>query len=217
MDTQAAPLKRQVYIVASDHAAAGEFAAVAAHAGFETAIFGSGRMFQQISRDLQSGVALIEMQADDATGLRIIEQFKRENGPHVPIGTSSDANVKLAVNAMRAGALHYIPRPCNADELVAALHEAHLKLLELASTAVRTSAAKDLVDCLTARQREILRGLVSGERNSAMSARLGLSRRTVETYRRNMMERLQATTVGDAVRIGLEGGIRPLAPEEERG
>jgi two-component system response regulator FixJ len=207
-------MKRYAYLVISDPSTASEFSALATHAGFETVSFSSARMFLGLMKDLSPGVVLIDMNLPDQSGLRLLASLVRAERPHVTIGTSEDDNVRVAVEAMRLGAVHFLHRPLNAGELGAALHEAHLKLSAIVGTSDRRAAARTLVNGLTARQREVLRGLISGERNHAMSERLGLSQRTIETYRRNMMIRLGAESLGEAVRIGLDSGMLPLHSDQ---
>lgn len=210
-------MKRYAYLVIADPSTASEFSALATHAGFETVTFSSARMFSGLMRELSPGVAVIDMNLPDQSGLRLLASLVRDERPHITIGTSDDYNVRVAVEAMRLGAVHFLHRPLNSGELGAALHEAHLKLSAIVGTNDRRSTAKTLVNGLTARQREVLRGLISGERNHAMSERLGLSQRTVETYRRNMMIRLGADSLGEAVRIGLDSGMQPLPADQLTG
>lgn len=203
-------MKYCAYILTSDPAVSVEFSALSSHAGFETIVFSSGGAFLDLFRELTRGVAVIDMNLPDDSALGIMAMLQREKFYHVPIGTSDQPDVRLAVAAMRTGAVHFLHRPLISGELGAALHEAQLKLGEISSTNDRRTAARALIDSLTTRQREVLRGLVSGERNLAMAERLGLSARTIETYRKNMMTRLGADSVAEAVRIGLDGGIEPV-------
>ena len=102
----------------------------------------------------------------------------------------------MAVRAMRAGAVDFIEKPYTAQRLVAALQDARER------TAFSLRAA-DMIKCLTPREREVLNGLVDGKANKVIAGDLGISPRTVEIYRSAIMEKLQARSFAEVVRIAL--------------
>lgn len=202
-------MNRHAYIVGGDQQMAAEVMAAASHAGFETALFGSRAMLNSLMPGLAPGVMVVDINLPDGDGVELIAAVRRD-GIHLPVGIADTADVPAAVRAMRAGAVNFFVRPCKMVDLVNALHEAHLQLGQLIDEHGRRATARQAVADLTPRQRQILEGLVNGERNETISRRLGLSRRTVESYRKRMMERLAATSVADAVRVGLDAGLKPL-------
>ena len=108
---------------------------------------------------------------------------------------------------MRSGALDYLQWPFTPEALsdnvvsLARLGE------EAAGTPGRKAAARRRADRLTQRERDVLRGLIHGNSNKETAVALGISPRTVEIHRGNMMARLNARSTGDAVRMGLEAGL----------
>jgi len=209
-------MKRLAYIIGSETINAGELTAIVSHSGFEAVVFDSVQTFTPVSHVLDCGVAIIELKSMDHSGIDLIAQLKAQRYLHVPIGCSADPSVRLAVDAMRAGALHYLPRPFKPIEICSALHEAYLALLQTTRDSTHKAAAAQQTQLLTVRQREILSGLMSGERNQAIAKRLGISCRTVESHRKKMMERLGADTIADAIRVGLDSGmnVRPRSQDQ---
>lgn len=200
-------MKLVTYIVAPQASHAAAFLALAGHSGFEAVMFSSAQQFADNFRNLDRGVAIIDMHASDYPSMSLISLLKRGGYYHLPIGSSDDVSVRLGVEAMRAGAVNYLLQPLRSEEVSSALHEAYLSLVQIKTTDRRRQTAQAQIKLLTRRQKDILLGLMAGERNSDMSARLGLSQRTVEGHRKSMMERLGAASMADAVRVGLDGGL----------
>ncbi len=129
---------------------------------------------------------------------------QRTSGPPLPvIIVSGHADVPIAVQAMRAGAVDCIEKPYLPDQLVAAVERAldvaRRKLDGLAS--VDDAAAK--LALLTAREREVLEAMVAGRANKEIARELGISPRTVEAHRAALMDRLSARSLAEVLRIAL--------------
>jgi two-component system response regulator FixJ len=195
--------------VSADHAIANVIAAVAGHVGFEAAVFSSAQAFARCQDYLDWGVAVIDLGLPEDGGLSLLRTLPAMGSAHLLIATSDSPSIRLAVEAIRMGAFHYLPRPLMTGELEAALHEGHLALGRRRHEATQKNLAKESINALSRRQREVLRGLAFGETNAAMAARLGLSARTVEGYRRTVMNRLGASHISEVVRIAVTAGIAP--------
>ena len=127
---------------------------------------------------------------------------------HLPVAFfSADPSPQKIVKAMRSGALDYLQWPFTPE----ALNDNVVSLARLgeeaAGTAGRKAEARRRADRLTQRERDVLRGLIHGNSNKETAISLGISPRTVEIHRGNMMARLNARSTGDAVRMGLEAGL----------
>jgi len=120
---------------------------------------------------------------------------------------SANPSPQKIVRAMLSGALDYLQWPLSAD----ALRDSIVRLTRLGEARGRVERrkveARKLVESLTSRERDVLHGIVSGGSNKFIAGNLGISVRTVEIHRRNMMSRLNAQSTSDAVRIGLYAGL----------
>jgi two-component system response regulator FixJ len=199
------------YVVSADHAVARAIARVAEHVGFEATVFSNPQAFARCQHQLCWGVAVIDLGLPDNAGLNLLRSLSTTGSNLLPIATSDSPSVRLAVEAMRIGAFHYLPRPLMTGELEAALHEGHLALGRRRQEAAQRGLASESIKALSRRQREVLRGLAYGETNATMAARLGLSARTVEGHRRTMMNRLGASHISEAVRLAVTAGLVPAS------
>lgn len=156
--------------------------------------------------DRLSGILLdIEMPGLDGIGVLGALQ---ERGLKVPVVVvTGQGDVPTAVKAMRLGATNFIEKPYVPDELLRALHDA------LHGPAVRPMLPPDggharaKVATLTERQRGVLLGVMKGQANKVIAYELGLSVRTVESYRAQMLEKLGVRGTAEAVRIAIAAGL----------
>lgn len=126
---------------------------------------------------------------------------------------SEDPSPQRIVEAMLSGALDYLEWPFSAETLDRSVDRLQRQGDQAARAMRRKAEARRLVATLTPRERDVLEGLLEGESNKGIAKKLGISPRTIEIHRGNMMARLNAQSTSDAVRIGIYAGLgdRPLA------
>ncbi len=116
-------------------------------------------------------------------------------------------DVPMATQALKAGALDFIQKPIDEGDLLASIGQGMQVASERFSRAARLKEYQDRLQTLTAREREVMGLVVAGASNKRVAAQLGISPRTVEVYRKRVMEKMQVTTLPDLVRIaGTLGG-----------
>jgi two-component system response regulator FixJ len=120
---------------------------------------------------------------------------------------SEDPSPQRIVEAMLSGALDYLQWPFSPETLDRSVTRLQRQGDEAAKAMRRKAEARQLVATLTPRERDVLEGLLEGESNKGIAKKLGLSPRTVEIHRGNMMARLNAQSTSDAVRIGIYAGL----------
>lgn len=131
-----------------------------------------------------------------------------QTGSFVPVAMySSQPDAERIVSAMLSGALDYLEWPFTFAALNKSLERLEGANKALAARRHKEAQALRLVESLTVREREVLHSLVGGAANKDMAKAMGISARTVEIHRGNMMRKLNASTVSDAVRIGLLAGV----------
>ena len=111
-------------------------------------------------------------------------------------------DVEIAVQAMRAGAINFLEKPYEKEALIGAMEEAFSRLENSNLKEMAASEAKVRLACLTGREQDVLDGLMTGYPNKTIAFDLGISPRTVEIYRANMMEKLRVRSLAEALRIG---------------
>lgn len=143
-------------------------------------------------------------------GLSGIDLLKRlrELGIDVPvIVITGHADIPLAVEAMRLGAADFLEKPFDDEVLLASVQSALRQERGNAKRHIERSMIDSKLGALSGRERDVLEGLVAGRANKQIAFDLGISPRTVEIYRANLMEKMQAKSLSDLVRMALIGEI----------
>jgi len=126
------------------------------------------------------------------------------NPPTLPvIVMTGHADVPLAVEAMKLGAVEFIEKPFDDDLFLAAIHSALAHEQEHASREAQAKEAHARVQSLSERERQVLDGLVEGKANKVIAHDLGISPRTVEIYRANVMAKMHAKSLSELVRMAM--------------
>ena len=134
-------------------------------------------------------------------GFELLEALKARGGGPPAIMITGHANIRLAVRAMKAGAVAFLEKPVQYDELVVSIERA----LELARNSavlstLREAAARQIAG-LTPRERQVIEMVVKGNPNKQISYVLGISQRTVETHRATAMKKIGARTLSELIHL----------------
>lgn len=133
--------------------------------------------------------------------------FEREDRWLAVIALSEAPEPASVVQAIRNGATDYLTWPADQDRLARLIEAPDDHLRPVVSLRRQLSDARRRVEQLTGREREVLACVANGMSNNAMAQRLGISRRTVEVYRANMLTKLAARNSPEAVRIAVDAGV----------
>jgi two-component system response regulator FixJ len=149
----------------------------------------------------------------DITGIDLLRRLKDLQIPLPVIVITGHGDVPLAVEAMKFGAVDFLEKPFDDDALMVAVNAA---LSDRGANAVRESERGEIVDklaTLSTRERQVLEGLVAGHPNKTIAFDHGISPRTVEIYRANVMSKMKAASLSDLVRMALIAGVLDGAPK----
>lgn len=200
----------RVYLVAEDGAARQGLIALLQPAGYEMQIFDNAAALAEVAASLQPGCVVLDIEAAGPDSLTVARSLKAErlNLPVLVLG-SSHGDVGVGVRAMKAGAVDYLEKPWQPMALLTAVAAT---LADLRTDTERSRAHDETrarIAALSAREREVLEGLLAGGTNKTIGRALGLSPRTVEIHRSHVMEILGARTLPEAVLMAAEAGVRP--------
>ncbi|MBU6268336.1 MAG: LuxR family transcriptional regulator [Sphingomonadales bacterium] len=155
-----------------------------------------------MARMPQDGLLLAH---DDGNSVRKLLDHVRQTEFWLPvIGLAESPSTNMIVNAVLGGAIDYIDWPSATEDLLQTLAEAREKAGKLAPLRTREVRARTRVESLSRREREVLTGVTTGMSNRAIADHLGISTRTVEIHRANMLVKMNATSTSEAVRIACE-------------
>ena len=204
--------KGQVYIVDDDEAVRESLDALLASFGYETTAFDSARAFLGACAADAKGCLLADIRMPDMDGLELQEKAATSHPGLAVVIITGHGDVPLAVRAMKAGAVDFVEKPFTEDVILRAVENA-VRSVEARGrkTAGDASIAQHLA-LLTAREREVLEGLVAGLPNKTIAYDLGISPRTVEIHRARVMDKMQARSLSELVRLALAVGIGDTKP-----
>jgi two-component system, LuxR family, response regulator FixJ len=173
--------------------------------GFEVETYSSADSFLAVSRPLL-GCIVADVRMPGTDGIELTRELARRKISLPVVLISGHADVPMAVAAIKAGAEDFIEKPIDDVQLVAAINRGMARLLEQQSqqTSVEMLAAQ--FSRLTPRQVEIFDLVATGYTSHAIAAKLKISTRTVESYRAEVMEKMQAESVAVLVRLAIRLG-----------
>ncbi|CAO4139070.1 response regulator FixJ [Methylorubrum aminovorans] len=191
-----------VHVVDDDDAVRQSLAFLLATDGLAVRVHASAVAFLEGVAEV-SGCVLTDVRMPDLDGIELLRRLKRRGSPPPVIVMTGHADVPLAVEAMREGARDFIEKPFDDEVLLASVRSALAQAERGAARAADTDATRARLATLTEREREVLDGLVAGKANKIIGLDLGISPRTVEIYRANVMSKLQAGSLSELVRMAL--------------
>jgi PAS domain S-box-containing protein len=199
-----------IYVVDADHESALALCLVLHRAGYTAKTFAAGTDFLEMAAVLAPGCVVLDLQASPAGGLATLRQLRAAGSalPVIVMGRS-DGNVRLAVEAMKAGAADWLEQPYEADALLTVIAAALADVRERAEQSLSVELARARIAAMSVRERQVLIGLLSGGTNKVIAKDLGISPRTVELHRASVMERLGVKTLPEAVLLAAAAGLRP--------
>lgn len=201
----------RIYIIDDDDALRQSVEILLDAAGdFSTHSFASGEAFLAMAPEREAGIVLLDINMPGIDGMEVLRRLKPIDGRFETIFLTGRGDISLAVEAMKAGASDFIEKPYDNRTLLDAIGAAvdRLGSRELEASAVKT--AREQIEALTPRERDVLLGLIDGKANKIIAFELDISPRTVEIYRANLMDKLQVRSVAETVRIAFAAGLVPL-------
>jgi two-component system response regulator FixJ len=172
-------------------------------AGLAVKVYESASIFLEKCDDFQSGCIVSDVRMPGIDGLELLRQLRNRRARMPVVIMTGHADVPLAVSVMKAGAVDFIEKPFGDDVLLAAIGAA----VDRAQRTGRSGAEVQVrLAALTAREKEVLDGLLAGHPNKTIAYDLGLSPRTVEVHRANVMMKMGATSLSELVRMALAAG-----------
>ncbi|HEY0266633.1 MAG TPA: response regulator FixJ [Rhizomicrobium sp.] len=171
-------------------------------AGFAARVYESAELFLETYAGSGAGVIVSDVRMPGMDGLQLLKSL-RAKGVSLPVVImTGHADVALAVEAMKSGATDFIEKPFSDDVLLAAIQTA-LASRAAGGTGGDSGPARARLATLTAREKEVLEGLLAGHPNKTIAYDLGLSPRTVEVHRANLMTKMGAGSLSELVRMTL--------------
>jgi two-component system, LuxR family, response regulator FixJ len=203
--------KAIVHVIDDDEAIRQSLAFLLQAANLEVKTYSSAMAFLDALPDSASGCVVTDVRMPGMSGVDLLRRLKEIKIGVPVIVITGHGDVALAVEAMKVGAVDFLEKPFDDDVLLASVQSAlkrqdgetkrHSERLEIEGRLAN----------LSNRERDVLGGLVAGRANKQIAFDLGISPRTVEIYRANLMNKMKAGSLSDLVRMALIVGI--VGPE----
>jgi PAS domain S-box-containing protein len=198
-----------VYIVDGNEVSRRALSLLLQGVGYEVKAFASAQAFLEVAPVLVSGCVMLDTRTSEAGDLTIPKELKaRRTGLPVVVIGEAHGDVNLGVQAMKAGAVDFLDTPYRADQLLDALASAQAGIRDVAERNHTAELVRTRIATLSAREREVLDGLLAGGTNKVIARDLGISPRTVEAHRARIMERLGAQSLPELVQIAVAAGLQ---------
>lgn len=192
---------RLVHVVDDDEAIRRSVAFALKTSGFQVRLYTNGSELLKSAAKLEEGCILLDIRMPGMDGLEVQEALKTKGVTLPVIIMTGHGDVSLAVRAMKAGALDFIEKPFQKAVLLTAIEQGLGRLERAAANRELASEAAVKLQGLTPREREVLDGLAKGLPNKSIAYDLGISPRTVEIHRSNLMSKLGVRSLSEALRI----------------
>jgi FixJ family two-component response regulator len=193
----------EIFVVDDDPAVRDTLSMVLSAGGYEVICFADGAALLSVARSRTPSCILLDVHIPGKSGLDILRELHGEDYPAPIFMISGQGDIAMAVSAIKNGALDFIEKPFRGSEIVTRLNEA------IDAYARRKSGSTSNVQSLhfpgreplTRREREVLEQFTKGASNKEAGRQLGISPRTIEDHRANIMKKLGARNAADLVRI----------------
>ena len=194
----------EIFVVVDDPAVRDTLSMVLSAGGYEVICFADGAALLAVARSRTPACILLDVHIPGKSGLDILRELHGEDYPAPIFMISGQGDIPMAVNAIKYGALDFIEKPFRGSEIVARLNEAigafARRQKENASPQIGSLHFPGR-EPLTRREREVLEQFTAGASNKEAGRTLGISPRTIEDHRANIMKKLGARNAADLIRI----------------
>ena len=190
-----------IHLVDDDEAVRRSASFMLKTAGYRVQTYEDGMQLLKAANHLEPGCILLDIRMPSMDGLEV-QQALKDRGVALPvIIMTGHGDVNLAVRAMKAGAVDFIEKPFEKAVLTGAIEHGMERLERVAGSRQRAQDASVRLNALTPRERDVLDGLAKGLPNKTIAYDLGISPRTVEIHRANLMTKLGVKSLSEALRL----------------
>jgi two-component system response regulator FixJ len=203
------PNNAVVHLIDDDEGVRQSLVFLLATAGLAVRAYESATVFLEAFDTVQPGCIVSDVRMPGISGLELQRRLTELKVDLPIIIMTGHADVPLAVEAMKAGAADFIEKPFDDEVLLAAIRAALDEHDGASRRNAETARLQARLETLSPRERQVLEGLLTGHPNKTIAYDLGLSPRTVEIHRANVMTKMAASSLSDLIRIAIQARVFP--------
>jgi len=196
-----------VHVIDDDEALRESLAFLLRAAQIDVRVYPSATAFLDTLPEANSGCVITDVRMPGMGGIDLLRRLKEMHVGLPVIVITGHGDVPLAVEAMKIGAVDFLEKPFDDDVLLASVRSALAQRVDENKRHSERAGIESKLAALSNRERDVLGGLVAGRANKQIAFDLGISPRTVEIYRANLMNKMQAGSLSELVRMALIVGI----------
>jgi FixJ family two-component response regulator len=198
-----------VHLVEDDESARVATARFLRARGYDVRLYASAEEFIDAAPVGQAGCLLLDLRLPGTSGLDLQQLLPRWAASLPIVFLTGQGQISDAVTAMKAGAVDFLSKTVDGDDLVAAIERALVRGAEAREGQARRQAAEARYARLTPREQEVFAHLISGQLNKQVGYDLGISERTVKIHRHQVLAKMDADSIADLVRLAADLGVTP--------
>lgn len=196
-----------VHVIDDDDGMRDSLAFLLDSAGFAARTYDSAVRFLALPGEPEPGCIITDVRMPEMNGLELVRRLRARGTPHPVIVITGHGDVPLAVEAMKAGVLDFLEKPFDDEALLRAVRSALDLQARLDAQGAERQRFATMLETLSPREQDVLRGVIAGKANKIIAHELGISPRTVEVYRANVMTKTGAGGLSELVRMALLAGF----------
>jgi two-component system, LuxR family, response regulator FixJ len=203
MAPEEAAVQRAVHVIDDDEGVRESLEFLLRTAELEVRSFDSAKAFLGALPDTTLGCVITDIRMPDMSGIELLRRLKELKIGVPVIVITGHGDIALAVEAMKIGAADFFEKPFDDNLLVASVRAALQNQEDQTKRDAKRAEIAQRISALSPRERDVLSGLINGRANKQIAFDLGISPRTVEIYRANLMSKMHADSLSDLVRMAL--------------
>lgn len=192
-----------IHVIDDDESARHSLAFLIDCAGLQVRSYASAIEFLDSAPAIERGCIVTDVRMPDMNGIELLARLKSMQIPDPVIVITGHADVSMAIEAMKQGAADFIEKPFSDEVILGAIQAALSQSSDRRDRDAKRDDVRARIESLSQREREVLDGLVEGKANKIIAFDLGISARTVEVYRANVMAKMQARSLSELVRMAM--------------
>jgi FixJ family two-component response regulator len=197
-----------VYVIDDDAAVRDSLTLLLEHEELAVQVFDSAESFLSVCQPEHFGCAIVDIRMPGMNGMQLHAELTRRGVALPVIFLTGHGDIPMSVHAIKSGAVDFLTKPITGSALLESVRAALQESARLNSQEERCQTAKERLDCLTERERQVMALAVEGMANKEIARRLDISHRTVEIHRARIMHKTGVDTLLDLARLAEVAGLR---------